>query len=249
VSGAGGAGGTGIRIVDIVGSLDGRLIQYPCSAQTTSDTCPVANYWVGGVMGPCRFGEMVLTHTIGGTPGATYLVTMHFYGIMEPKNFGANVQRDGGTTRPENLDSGARPSPWAVPQGSFDSTATSFSSYEIHVFRTYNQEVGVYFLNSDTEESNTTYVIDYEKTIPVIGGGFVELRRGDTDCVQQKNCGATSGFPCASRARSVDVSAVSPQPPPPATASQGGFWQPGLGFPTDDAGQWWLIDVTAVTPM
>jgi hypothetical protein len=31
--------------------------------------------------------------------------------------------------------------------------------------------------------------------------------------------------------------------------TEGGLAQPGLGEPTDHSGQWWLIDVTAVSAM
>jgi hypothetical protein len=43
----------------------------------------------------------------------------------------------------------------------------------------------------------------------------------------------------------VDISAANPQPPsgPPP----GGLIQPGLGQSNDDAGEWLLIDVTAIS--
>jgi hypothetical protein len=69
----------------------------------------------------------------------------------------------------------------------------------------------------------------------------VLLRVHDRNCRQIKNCGSTPGFPCAPKARVVDVSAAMPAPV---------FDQPSLGNPggADHAGQWWLLDVVGVVP-
>ena len=102
-------------------------------------------------------------------------------------------------------------------------------------------EVRGYFLNADTGADHYTILINYEKTIKVIGGGEVRLRVYDNNCRMIKNCGpANAGYPCADKARTVDVAAASPAPP----AAQ--LTQPGLGQTPDHSGQWWLIDVTKV---
>jgi hypothetical protein len=256
-SGTGGAGGKGgaagaatIGVAELVGALDGRLILTPCQDNPQTDDCNVW-YSVDGIYGNCTNNQLnlVIDHPIRGTPGATYLVTMHFYGIIEPKNYGPNLTREAGTTRPSNLNTGAEPAPWAVGQPGVAYMNSTYGTYEIHVLDNNMQVVGLYFLNSDTEEGHYSYVINFERTIPVIGGGFVRLRRYDSNCRIIKNCGATPGFPCAAKARTVDLSRTDPPPPPPGDPGRGGFMQPGIGEPNDYSGLWWFTDVTAVRPM
>jgi hypothetical protein len=95
-------------------------------------------------------------------------------------------------------------------------------------------------VNSDTAEGHWTYVINYERVVQVVGGGVVRIKILDRNCRIIKNCGATAGFPCAGKARTVNISQASPQP--------AGLQQPGLGQTADHAGQWLLIDATAVAP-
>jgi hypothetical protein len=147
---------------------------------------------------------------------------------------------------------GATPTPWATANQStmFNVPVTTYNTYEIHVFNNMGVQntnrVGMYFLNADTTENHYTYVINYEKTIPIIGGGTVRMRTFDSNCRQIKNCGASAGFPCASKAnaRVLNIAAAMPQPAmgnPPQ-----GFTQPGLGETADHSGQWFLTDVVSV---
>ena len=167
---------------------------------------------------------------------------MHFYGIMEPKKYGTGVTRDAAPGRPGNQNTGASPSPWAfanVP-ASYSLPQSDYNTYEIHVLDTNLIPVGVYFLeNADLYEFHGTYVINLEKTIPVVGGGAVRMRTQDRNCRQMKNCGPTGGPPCGTKARTVDVSGAMPPPV--------GLQQPGLGKSNDQAGQWLLTDVVQVT--
>jgi hypothetical protein len=106
--------------------------------------------------------------------------------------------------------------------------------------------VGMYFLNSDTTspEQHITQAISFEKTIPVIGGGVIRMRTYDSNCRQIKNC-TSPGYPCAAKARTIDISAAMPQPT--IGAPPNGLQQPGLGESNDHAGQWFLTDVVSVT--
>ena len=255
--GAGGAGAGGVGMAGggaggrapLVGRLDGRFFQIGCGDNPNTDDCN-ACLFVDGALIPCRGGRQnwVEDHLVEGTPGASYQMTLHFYGILEPKIYDPSVVRDAGTGRPGNQNTGAMPTPWAVAQpGTLVPTGT-YNSYEIHVLDNAMQEIGVYYLNSDIEQGHFTYVINFEKTIPVVGGGIVRLRHYDSNCRMMKNCGSTAGFPCAGKARTVDISAADPQPPV-AGATMGGLRQPGLGSTNDHGGQWLLIDVTAVAPM
>jgi hypothetical protein len=241
-AGSGGGGGIG----SIVGALDGRFIEIACADSATLDDCSITGHRYDDTIVSCDSPRGTyelnfrLDHPIGGTPGATYLVTMHFYGILEPKNYGPNVTRESGSTRPQNLNTGANPAPWATAAPGVVIPPTTYGSNEVRVFDHTMTEVGAYFVNSDTQEDHYTYVIDYERTIPVVGGGFVRLASYDSNCRMIKNCGATAGAPCELKARSVTIPA-SIDPPLPAD-----FEQP-VGL-TQYPSQWWLIDVTRVVP-
>ncbi len=228
--------------VEIVGNLDGRLLQTPCADSPPTDDCRIQGV-VDETIVECQNGQLniVLDHPIAGTPGQSYAATLHFYGIVDPRNYGNAGQRESGALRPQNLNTGATPPPWfiGVPGQAF--AATDYSSYELHVFNELDQEVGVYYVNSDTMEGHYTYVLNYERTIPIVGGGRVQVRLLDRNCRQIKNCGATGGAPCAPKARTVDISQVDPLPTT--------LFQPGLGKPAEHSGQWLLIDVTDVQPL
>jgi hypothetical protein len=247
-AGTGATGGGGGAIGELVGALDGRLMQFPCGDSPATDDCNGAGYVVDGVVTPCVNGQsqMVLDHPIAGAPGARYLVTMHFYGIMEPKVLGSGVTRDApiGTFSDRN---GGTPLPWASAPGGTNFPISTYSAYEIRVHDDAGQEIARYFLNSDAAEGHWTFIIDYEKTIEVVGGGFVRLRRLDNNCRLIKNCGASPGFPCDVKARVIDVSEA--DPPVPDGAYPTGLDQPGLNQTAQHAGQWWFIDVTAVQPL
>src|SRR5690606_11154407 len=125
----------------------------------------------------CQNGPLDAQHEfpVGGTPGTTYMVTMHFYGIMEPKDYGQGVTREA-PQRPGTQDNGADPTPWATAPVGYMYPQSDYNTYEIHVDDQNMQEVGIYYMNADTSQGHWTYVINYEKQIPIIGGGRVRTR-------------------------------------------------------------------------
>jgi len=230
-------------VTELVGNLDGRLITMPCGDNPNSDDCSGSGWDYNGQHTGCMNGRLDADQTfqINGTVGETYQVTMHFYGVMEPKNYGTSgVTREAGNTRPQNLDDGATPVPWATGTPGQQYRASDYNTYEVHVLDDQDDEVAVYFINSDTQEGHWTYAIDYEKTIAVPGGGAIRLRTFDQNCRQIKNCGTGSsgGAQCASLARTIDTSGAMPAP--------SGLMQPGLGEAAQHSGQWFLLDVTNV---
>jgi hypothetical protein len=227
-------------------SLDAFVMQTAC-ADTTCDDCSGAGWKNDSdIDRACMTNglEAVQNLTVGGIPGQSYRVTLHFYGVVEPKAYGPNVTRESGTTRPMNLDSGADPAPWAYATGSPSFTASEYGTYELHVVDHEGMEVCSYFLNSDTMEGRFTYLLSFERTINVIGGGRIRFRRHDSNCRLIKNCfaggtqGACSATGCNNKARIIDYSAAMPQPTR--------LFPPGLGGDTNQSGQWLLIDVTRV---
>jgi hypothetical protein len=244
-SAAGDSSGGGDTVDSVVGALDGRLMQFPCANDDPFDDCDGLGYVVDGVVHSCFEGEsdMVLDHPIAGPPGAHLLLTLRFYGIMEPKSYGPGVVREAAPGAPDR--NGGEPTPWATAPAGSSAVINSHDSYELSVHDAAGLETARHYLNASPDEGHWTLLIDYEKTIEVEAGGFVRLRRHDNNCRLMKNCGATGMPECSSKARTVDVSAA--QPPPPSGPFPSGLNQPGLNKTASNAGQWWMVDVTAVT--
>jgi hypothetical protein len=159
-----------------MGSLDGYLITTPCT-DTACDDCAGGGWIYNGVTTGCSGAlNAIQNFTVGGTPGTRYRATLHFYGIVEPKNYG-NVATRGSNMRPNNSDSGATPPPWAYATGNPTYTASDYNTYQIHVVDNNGMEVCSHFLNSDTSEGHWTYVLNYARTIDVIGGGRERRQR------------------------------------------------------------------------
>jgi hypothetical protein len=229
-----------------VGVLDGRLMQFPCAADSAYDDCDALGYAVDGVVHACVDGksEMVLDHPIAGAPGARFRLDLHFYGIMEPKSYGPSAVREAAPGSPDR--DGGLPTSWATAPAGVAVAINSFDSYELRVHDPAGVETARYYLNASPDEGHWTLLIDYEKSIEVEAGGLVRLRRYDSNCRLIKNCGA--GLPpCAAKAREVDLSAA--DPPPRAGPFPSGFNPPGMNKDAGSAGQWWLVDVTAVTAL
>jgi len=236
------------------GPLDGRLLVVPCGDNNDLGTdCGGGGAYYRSARIACAGGALNVLHTypVGGAPGATYRITLHFYGIVEPKNYGTGVTREAGTGRPGNQHTGASPTPWAVAPGGHVYTVSDYNTWELRVDNDAGQEVAVYYLNADTSEGHWTYVLNFSKQIDVPGGGRIRLRHYDRNCRLIKNCGpaSTPANQCASmaNARLINVSAATPAP---ATlpAAEGGLLQPNLTTerPDNSSGQWVLIDLVSI---
>ena len=125
-------------------------------------------------------------------------MTIHVYGIAEPKNYGTSggLMRDAGTGRPGNQDSGASPTSWAWANGGQTFNVDDYNQYEIRscknrtcAYQSATDETNVYYLNADTSQGHWTYVMNYTKQIKVTGGGAVRVRNYDDNCRMIKNCG------------------------------------------------------------
>jgi len=235
-----------LTLIELVGDLDGHLFSVACGDTPNTDDCAgegwrssrapaQLNACVGGRL------EAQINFPIGGEPGVAYDVRMHFYGVMEPRNYGNVVTREA-AGRP-NLNTGGTPTPFASMQpgaGNYLATGdNNYNTYELHVLDNNQQEVAIHFLNADTQTGHYTMGISYEKSLELIGGGTLRLQIADANCRQIKNCGP-GGVPCTGKARTIDISAAAPQPQ--------GLQQPGLGKDPEHSGQWFLIDALGFTP-
>jgi hypothetical protein len=221
----------------LVGDLDGHLFTMPCGDVSNLDECATEgwrsnrdlaqlNTCVGDRL------EAQIDFPVGGDAGVVYDARMHFYGVTEAREYGDVVTRA--------VTAGGTPAAFAsMPAGAGNYLAAgdnNYNTYELHVLDDSQQEVAIYFLNADSRTGHYTMEMDFEESIPLIGGGALRMRIVDANCRQIKNCGP--GEPCDRTPRIIDVSAADPQPL--------GLSQPGLGKGAGDSGQWFMIDVVSV---
>ena len=272
-AGTTGTGGSGLPTIPelfpvtsaTVGSFDGRLVVMPCGDANPSGTdCGGGGgyYSTAGSTTATRINcaqnrfELNQIFNVGGEAGKTYTVTIHVYGIAEPKNYGSGLTKDAGTGRPGNQDTGANPTSWAVGPAGHTFTTTDYNTYEIHSCRTRTcaagDETNVYYLNADTGEGHWTYVMNYARQIKVTGGGSLRVRNYDNNCREIKNCDPanTAATQCATFANNRRITLPSTVMPLPSTAvaANGGLLQPNLVSERDasGSGQWVLIDVEKI---
>lgn len=238
---AGAAGSTSMAVS--VGKLDGMLLMTPCGGDTNTDDCPGGMLYEGKSSG-CSNSKLdsdadpkLLDFAVtGGEAGKHYMATMHFYGVMEPKNYGPNVTREAGTQRPSQSAIPATPEPFATAPGGTTVATTEYNNWEVHSFDDKGMEIKQYYLNSDTQQGHYTFAISYERPIEIVSGGRVHVRTYDSNCRMIKNC--LNGAPCAGKARTVPLTGADPMP--------ANFMQPGLGKDAAQSGQWLFIDVKGI---
>jgi hypothetical protein len=106
MGGSGGSTSACASITDLFGTdkrFDGRLTETPCAVSSSNDCTGGGWRLNGGSLTGCANNRLDANQTImvGGVPGQNYSVTLHFYGIMEPKTYGNNVTRQS-NMRPTN---------------------------------------------------------------------------------------------------------------------------------------------------
>jgi hypothetical protein len=131
--------------------------------------------------------------------------------------------------------------PLAMGQSGYD-----YNTMQLDVEPTNTNAPARYFLNSipvpttDPSAAHLTFVIDYEKTIKITGGGMLTYTSFDSNCRLVMNCETSSTNMCASHWTVPGVAGA--MPAPPAT-----FMQPYTNG-TGQFGQWFYVDVTAIVP-
>jgi hypothetical protein len=188
------------------------------------------------VLSGCQGGSKTALRTLqlGGEPGVIYDVTLHVYGVVEPRRYEGGVRRAGATFDPNGLD-------FWHEGGALPVNPGTFNSYELHVDPPVPGEPNDYFLNSRTGGDQTFVIrLDYEATIAVPGAGTLQFRSFDANCRQITNCSTNECGPVTPKPLIVST-VMNAEPPPPLTFTQPFQTDPSLG-----RGQWVYIDVTDV---
>jgi len=141
----------------------------------------------------------VVSTTLGGAPGQTYAVTLHFRGVVEQKTYFG----DGDAGAPQTAGAEGLANAQFFVSGGADN-GDSANVYEMQV----SDPPGVYFLNSGLSQiNNNTWWLDYTATIPMTAGATVTMTADAKDDNEVANANGVDGGP-------VLVPGVPPYPQP-----------------------------------
>jgi hypothetical protein len=213
----------------IGGDLEGFLHLAPCESQDFGHDCTLPG---------CQGGSKTLERTLqlGGEPGTVYDVTIHVYGVVEPRAYQGGTRRAG-----PNFDVNGRDM-WHVG-GTIPANPGTYNSYEFHVEPPVPGAANVYYLNSRTGGDQQIVIrLDYEATFPVQGGGTIRFRSFDLNCRQITNCATNECGPLTPKPLTME--AVANADPPPAAS----FTQPYQTGANIGRGQWVYVDVVDAAP-
>lgn len=214
----------------IGGDLEGFLHLAPCESQDFGHDCTLPG---------CQGGSKTLERTLqlGGEVGTVYDVTVHVYGVVEPRSYQGGVRRAG-----NNFD--VNGSDFWYEGGVIPAATGTYNSYELHVEPPVEGAPNVYYLNSRTGGDTPMLIrLDYEAKFPIQGGGTIRFRSFDLNCRQITNCTTTDCGPLTPKPVTLDSVENADPPPPPALLTQP--YQTGANI---GRGQWFYIDVVDAAP-
>lgn len=160
-TGGGGAGATDYG--DVAKAIEGLRIDDPCTGAVTPTPGATCNH----VMNPFHVMKDV---TIAGTPGTTYDVTLRIRGVVEPTKINGGTRPDTSTTQINGKT--YRKVPYTVGGTPGDAT------YQPWLFSVASPPQN-YFLNDYGLTEHSTFLIDYQVTVPMSGGTKVTLDVND----------------------------------------------------------------------
>ncbi len=165
------------KCVNVAGDLQGLRWELPCT-NYASPLC-FTEVGDGGV-------EQVLSSTLGGAPGQTYAVTLHFRGEVEQKTYIGSA--DAGL--PQTAGAQGLANAEFFVSGGRDNGDT-WNIYEMQV----SDPPSVYFLNAGMSNFSFTFWIDYTATIPMKAGATLTLSGNSVDGREIMNINDMDGGP------------------------------------------------------
>jgi len=166
----------------------------PCYGQQAQDCLTLPN----GMACPNQSGAFeqqgftqTQKFTLGGTSGTMYNMTFTLNGISEGKYYQGG-KRDAGDAAVANADGDAGTDTFYT--GGMPVAQEHYNIYKMTVKKPDGTELQHYYLNSfppnvGRYENHNTFALHYTKTIPIVGGGSIELFIGDSNCHAVDNCG------------------------------------------------------------
>lgn len=162
-TGGGSGGGAGEDYTAVGMPLAGLRIDDPCTGSPPTATGSTCNH----VMNPFH---KTADATIGGTPGTTYDVTLRVRGVVEPTKITGGTRPDTSTVMINGKS--YRKTPYTVGGTPGDQT------YQPWLFSVAKPAQN-YFFNDYGLTEHSTFLIDYQVTIPMEGGTKVTLDVND----------------------------------------------------------------------
>jgi hypothetical protein len=190
----------------------------------------------------------------GITTGAMYAVTLHVTGVVECKVYNGNCPRPANAGRnavfnmwcPGVTDNGDH---WNTLMLSVTPTKSSTTPGMGPVAGPVPATASIYMMNVcpvGVAVGHKTWKMDYDATITVPGGSFVNYVEFDTNCREIINCGISddSGVTCSQQFSITPPTQGVLPPVPQNVLTMQPFASGGNGF-----GQWMYIDVKSIVPM
>jgi hypothetical protein len=225
----------------------------PCASTETQGGRPLkVAHWQ--LMGP------------GINTGTTYAVTLHFWGVVECKNYLPSsltkcTREDsagrGLTVAHDFWCPGATDPPLAQGTDHYNTNMISVTPTSSSATPNLGGPGGVmptagnwWMMNQCPRQQQTefhlTWKIDYEKTIPVPAGSWINFSEYDTNCLEIINCGDSADAAGVCNNHYTFASFPNAVPPPdPALALTG---TTAGAFGGGSYGQWVYFDVRSVAP-
>jgi len=198
-------------------------------------TCPTnSDYELAGII-----RDKVIS--VKGTTGQKYTVNIEVRGVV-----GTRCYQNGTRASTASPSDTGYNNWWYV--GGTQYNNSWWNTYELHVTpATGDPSNDVYYFNgSDNKggsycEREASYLVKYNASFKVMGGGSLTFRIHDSNCKAQQNCGQDTNQNSSCAPRTVDLAGMSPQPPssfkqPPSNALSKTYYP-----------QWLWITATSVT--
>ena len=195
----------------------------------------------------------------GITANAMYKVALHFYGVVECKTYNGGTPTSPARTDSETVSTSVIHNLWlnsaADDQDHWNTYGFTVTSASSSVFPNIGPQTNPpspansYAINQcpgSKGEGHFTYRIDYDTSIVVPGGSFINYIEYDTNCRMIANCGAVDAGQSCNGPYNFVNSVTQAVPNTNALT----LMQPLANTANPPSrGQWWLVDVTSVTAM
>lgn len=159
-----------------------------CSTIPTGTSCGPNNNTTPFEM---RGIQQTQNFKVGGTAGTMYNMTFKVTGIVEAKYYMGGKRDSGDGPQANAQDANGID---AFYTGGTPVAVENYNVYKLVVKDPTGKEVEHYYLNSlpkttTAYENHQSFVINYMKTVPVPGGGSIDLFWSDANCRAINNCG------------------------------------------------------------
>jgi hypothetical protein len=236
-AGAGGGGG-GLTAAEIVPDLQGYYWEGTCAGGNSVEghNCPMSD---NSSTCPANGINREKSIPVKGVAGQDYTINIEVRGVIGTRCYTGGMRASSAALDENGVNN------WWYKGGTYANPTGWWNTYEMHVSPSTGEVPGdvFYFNGSDVQGGNAcereaTYLVKYNASFKVKGGGMLTFKIHDQNCKGQQNCGSNPDGSSACAPRTVDLTGMAASPP-------AGFTQPPTNMSYRP--QWMLIAVTSVT--